>query len=84
MLAYFAQVYAGSLLFSEVEDIRYTRYLKFDPILILFSAFVRGINTILWCLFLLDLHPNLFNRVVQSLDGLLNSLTLYIFYTLFH
>ena len=74
VLAYFAQVYAGSLLFSEVEDIRYTRYLKFDPILILFSAFVKGINTILWCLFFIGLHPNLFNRVVQSLDGLLNSL----------
>ena len=62
VLAYFAQVYAGSLLFSEVEDIRYTRYLKFDPILILFSAFVRGINTILWCLFFIGLA----SKFIQS------------------
>ena len=62
VLAYFAQVYAGSLLFSEVEDIRYTRYRKFDPILILFSAFVKGINTILWCLFFIGLA----SKFIQS------------------
>ena len=67
VLAYFAQVYAGSLLFSEVEDIRYTRYLKFDPILILFSAFVRGINTILWCLFFIGLA----SKFIQSGSAIL-------------
>ena len=67
VLAYFAQVYAGSLLFSEVEDIRYTRYLKFDPILILFSAFVKGINTILWCLFFIGFA----SKFIQSGSAIL-------------
>ena len=67
VLAYFAQAYAGSLLFSEVEDIRYTRYLKFDPILILFSAFVKGINTILWCLFFIGFA----SKFIQSGSAIL-------------
>ena len=64
VLAYFAQLYAGSLLFSGVEgntlqkfhaDVRNIQNTQFDPILILFFAFTKGINTILWCLFFIGL-----------------------------
>ena len=60
VLAYFAQLYAGSLLFSGVEDVRNIWFAidqntQFDPILILFFAFTKGINTILWCLFFIGL-----------------------------
>ena len=55
VLAYFAQLYAGSLLFSGVEDVRNIQNTQFDPILILFYALTKGINTILWCLFFIGL-----------------------------
>ena len=55
VLAYFAQLYAGSLLFSGVEDVRNIQNTQFDPILILFFAFTKGVNTILWCLFFIGL-----------------------------
>ena len=67
VLAYFAQFYAGSLLFSGVEDIRDTRYTQFDPILILFYAFTKGTNTILWCLFFIGLA----SKFIQSGSAIL-------------
>ena len=62
VLAYFAQLYASSLLYSGIENIRNIRYMQFDPIMILFSAFTRGINTILWCLFFIGLA----SKFIQS------------------
>ena len=67
VLAYFAQFYAGSLLFSGLEDIRDTRYTQFDPILILLYAFTKGINTILWCLFFIGLA----SKFIQSGSAIL-------------
>jgi glucan biosynthesis protein C len=67
VLAYFAQVYAVSLLFSELEDIINARYLKFEPILVLFFAFTKGINTILWCLFFIGLA----SKFIQSGSAIL-------------
>jgi glucan biosynthesis protein C len=62
VLAYFAQLYASSLLYSGIENIRNIRYMQFDPIMILYSAFTRGINTILWCLFFIGLA----SKFIQS------------------
>ena len=62
VLAYFAQLYAGSLLYSEVEDIRKITSLKFDTVEVLFNAFTRGANTILWCLFFIGLA----SKFIQS------------------
>ena len=54
-LAYFAQLYAGSLFYSGVEDFRKITSIKFDTVDVLFNAFIRGANTILWCLFFIGL-----------------------------
>ena len=62
VLAYFAQLYAGSLLYSEVEDIRKITSMKFDTVEVLFNAFTRGANTILWCLFFIGLA----SKFIQS------------------
>lgn len=62
VLAYFAQLYAGSLLYSEVEDIRKITSIKFDTVEVLFNAFTRGANTILWCLFFIGLA----SKFIQS------------------
>ena len=62
VLAYFAQLYAGSLLYSEVEDIRKITSMKFDTVQVLFNAFTRGANTILWCLFFIGLA----SKFIQS------------------
>ena len=55
VLAYFAQLYAGNLLYSEVEDFRKIIGMKFDTLDLLLNAFTRGANTILWCLFFIGL-----------------------------
>ena len=55
VLAYFAQLYASSFLYSEVEDFRKIINMKFGTVDVLFNAFTRGANTILWCLFFIGL-----------------------------
>ena len=55
VLAYFAQLYAGSLFYSGVEDFRKITSINFDTVDVLFNAFIRGANTILWCLFFIGL-----------------------------
>ena len=67
VLAYFLQVYVGGLLYNEVEDMRKLWEMQFDPIMVLFSAFVRGINTILWCLFFIGLA----SKFIQSGSAIL-------------
>ena len=62
VLAYFAQLYAGSFLYSEVEDIGKIISMKFDTVDVLFNAFTRGANTILWCLFFIGLA----SKFIQS------------------
>ena len=62
VLAYFAQLYAGSLLYSEVENIRKITSMKFDTFDVLLNAFTRGANTILWCLFFIGLA----SKFIQS------------------
>ncbi len=62
VLAYFAQLYAGSLLYSGVEDFRKIISVKFDTVDVLFNAFTRGSNTILWCLFFIGLA----SKFIQS------------------
>ena len=55
VMAYLTQLYAGSLLYSEVEDFRKIINMKFGTVDVLFNAFTRGANTILWCLFFIGL-----------------------------
>ena len=62
VLAYFAQLYAGSFLYSGVEDIGKIISMKFDTVDVLFNAFTRGANTILWCLFFIGLA----SKFIQS------------------
>ena len=62
VLAYFAQLYAGNLLYSEVEDFRKIIGMKFDTLDLLLNAFTRGANTILWCLFFIGLA----SKFIQS------------------
>ena len=62
VLAYFAQLYAGNLLYSEVEDFRKIIGMKFDTFDLLLNAFTRGANTILWCLFFIGLA----SKFIQS------------------
>ena len=62
VLAYFAQLYAGSFLYSGVEDIGKIINMKFDTVDVLFNAFTRGANTILWCLFFIGLA----SKFIQS------------------
>ena len=62
VLAYFAQLYAGSLLYSGVEDFRKIMGMKFDTFDVLVNAFTRGANTILWCLFFIGLA----SKFIQS------------------
>ena len=62
VLAYFAQLYAASFLYSGVEDIRRITSMKFDTVDVLFNAFTRGANTILWCLFFIGLA----SKFIQS------------------
>ena len=62
VLAYFAQLYAASFLYSGVEDIGKIISMKFDTVDVLFNAFTRGANTILWCLFFIGLA----SKFIQS------------------
>ena len=62
VLAYFAQLYAGNLLYSEVEDFRKIIGMKFDTFDLLLNAFTRAANTILWCLFFIGLA----SKFIQS------------------
>ena len=62
VLAYLAQLYAASFLYSGVEDIGKIISMKFDTVDVLFNAFTRGANTILWCLFFIGLA----SKFIQS------------------
>ena len=62
VLVYFAQLYAASFLYSGVEDIGKIISMKFDTVDVLFNAFIRGANTILWCLFFIGLA----SKFIQS------------------
>ena len=62
VLAYFVQLYAGSLFYSGVEDFRKIIGMKFDTFDVLLNAFTRGANTILWCLFFIGLA----SKFIQS------------------
>ena len=62
VLAYFTHLYAASFLYSGVEDIGKIISMKFDTVDVLFNAFTRGANTILWCLFFIGLA----SKFIQS------------------
>jgi len=67
VLVFFTQVYAVILLYSGVGDVRNIQNTQFDPILILFSALAKEVNTILWCLFFIGLA----SKFIQSGSAIL-------------
>lgn len=60
VFSYFIQLYADSLLYSDVEDIRHAIEMTFDPIEVLINAVIIGINSLLWCVFFIGLATKFF------------------------
>ncbi len=55
ILAYFLKIYSNSLTFEEVKDFKNIELVQFDRDVVLFNAFTKGINSILWSLFFIGL-----------------------------
>ncbi len=60
ILAFFLKLYANLLTFEEVKDFKNIELIQFDRNAVLFNAFTKGINSILWSLFLIGLSSKFF------------------------
>ena len=59
IFAYILKLYSSFLTFGSVEDFRSITEMQFDPTLVIFDAFLKGINSIFWSLFLIGLASKL-------------------------
>jgi len=59
IFAYILKLYSSFLTFGSVEDFRSITEMQFDPTLVIVDAFLKGINSIFWSLFLIGLASKL-------------------------
>lgn len=59
-LAFFSKLSVGSLIFGELEDFRSLAQMKFETTMILIHFFLKGLNTVFWCLFFIGLASKFF------------------------